>query len=365
MDEKAACQKHESAIQDKTGADTKDVAGDLSRSCWDKPENKIMILGSPLSETNQNNHYTAQELKGGGDKDGAAKLGLPDTKIDYKAEAADTHGNKPQDRTLVPPEEAKPGDGTSSANATDGKNPHPDTWKYDDKGNLLQAGDRLKAEYDDKGNLQKVQVDDMTYERKGKDVVETTVGKDGKLYSYVNRDVDSFSLKASDKNFNGASKDIDIKTEGKSGTWSMSKPIWDSPEKQAFDQKLLKDQHQGSIDGANSTPDQPHPDTWKRDKNMNVIEAGNKFKAEYNPSTGELMSARLGDEEWKRGPDNTILHSYKKRDGSTISDVMEDVRSFTAKPYSNTNNGLLAGINVEVETGKSGSSGQKKPIYKK
>mgnify|MGYP006056220841 FL=1 len=98
---------------------------------------------------------------------------------------------------------------------------------------------------------------------------------------------------------------------------------------------------------------------------MNVIEAGNKFKAEYNPSTGELMSARLGDEEWKRGPDNTILHNYKKRDGSTISDVMEDVRSFTAKPYSNTNNGLLAGINVEVETGKSGSSGQKKPIYKK
>lgn len=360
------CPKHESATQDKTGADTKDVAGDLSRSCWQKPgdaTNNLILSGSPLTETSADNHHNALEQKGAGDSAAATKLGFPDTQFDFRSTVAEEIGNKPEGQTHKNAEDTRVADKNEAPKSIDGKNPHPDTWKYDDKGNLLQAGDRLKAEYDAQGNLKKVQVDDTTYERQGKDVVQTSKGNDGKMHKYVNKDVDSFSLKASDDNFKGASKNVDIEVSGKSGTWSLGKPLWNSAEKQASDQKYLKDERQRPIDVANSTPEHPHPDTWKLDNNMNVTEAGNKFKAEYDPKTGELMSAKLGDDEWKRGPDNTVVHTYKRADGTTASTVLDEVRNFTAKPYTDTDNGLLAGMTVEVGTGETSSSAYSKPIY--
>lgn len=360
------CPKHESATQDKPGADTKDVAGDLSRSCWQKPgdtTNNLIQTGSPLTETSADNHHNALEQKGAGDSAAATKLGFPDTQFDFRSTVADEIGNKPEGPTHKKAEDTRVADKNEAPKSIDAQNPHPDTWKYDDKGNLLEAGNKVKAEYDAQGNLQKVRINDTTFERNGKDVIETYKGNDGQMHTSVQKNVDRFTLKTSDGDFHGPYKSVEFEAGSENSSRSTSAKIWESPEHTAAVDKIWRDSRQRSIDVANSTPEHPHPDTWKLDNNMNVTEAGNKFKAEYDPKTGELMSARLGDDEWKRGPDNTVVHTYKRADGTTASNVLDEVRSFTAKPYTDTDNGLLAGMTVEVGTGKTSSSAHSKPIY--
>lgn len=320
MVEKAACEKHEDAIQDKNNADAKDSASDLSSSCWKKPESASATTGSPLSDTSGSASILVGDLKGA-DNTALAKLGFPDTQFD--------------------------------------KNPSPATWKYDDKGNLLQAGDRVKASYDQQGNLQKVQIDDTTFERKGKDVVETYKGNDGQMHTHVNKDVALFTMKTEDNDYKGPYKSVIVQDGGH----SLSSKIWESPEHTAAVEKIWRDEQQRSIDVANSTPDHPHPDTWKLDENRKIVEAGSKFSAEYDPKTGELISAKLGDDEWRRGPDNTVIQTHTRKDGTTRTDTYTDVRSFTAEPYTDTKNGLLAGMTVSVGEGKTSESASSVPIY--
>lgn len=321
MVDKAACEKHEDAIQDKTNADAAGNAADLSSSCWKKPESASTTTGSPLSDTSSTTPSPVGDAKGA-DNTALAKLGFPDTQFD--------------------------------------KNPSPETWKYDDKGNLLQAGDRVKASYDQQGNLQKVQIDDTTFERKGNNVVETYKGNDGQMHTHVNKDASSFSLTTEERDYKGAYKSVIVQA-GRGHT--LDSKVWESPEHTAAVDKIWADERQRSIDVANSTPDHPHPDTWKRDASGNIVEAGNKFSAEYDPKTGELISAKLGDDEWRRGPDNTVIQTHTRKDGTTRTDTYTDVRSFTAEPYTDTKNGLLAGMTVSVGEGKTSGSARSVPIY--
>lgn len=353
MVDKAACEKHESAVQDKNTADANDNAGDLSSSCWKKPESASATMGSPLTDTSTLASNPVGNAKGS--ESGLSRLGFPDTKFDLSAAAEAKPGDKPQSQT----ERLQVGDQASNAQVSDAKNPAPETWKYDDHGNLLQAGDRVKASYDQQGNLQKVQIDDKTFERIGKDVVETYKGNDGQMHTYVNSDASTFTMKTEENDFKGPYKSVIIQDGGH----SLTSKIWESPEHTAAVAKIWEDDRQRSIDVANSTPDHPHPDTWKRDANRNIVEAGNKFSAEYDPKTGELISAKLGDDEWRRGPDNTVIQTHVRKDGTIRTDTFTDVRSFTAEPYTDTKNGLLAGMTVSVGEGKTSESARSVPIY--
>lgn len=355
MVERAACQEHEDTIEDKTSADATANAGDLSSSCWKKPESVVGTTGSPLSDTStlQPTPVPGGDSKGSGSS--LSRLGFPDTNFDLSAGAEAKSGDKPPSQT----ERSQVTDQGNNAQVSDAQNPPPETWKYDDHGNLLQAGDRVKASYDQQGNLQKVQIDDKTFERIGKDVVETYKGNDGQMHTYVNKDVASFTMKTEDNDFEGPFKSVIIQDGGH----SLSSKIWESPEHTAAVAKIWEDSRQRSIDVANSTPDHPHPDTWKLDANRNVLEAGNKFSAEYDPKTGELISAKLGDDEWRRGPDNTVIQTHKLKDGTIRTETYTDVRSFTAQPYTDTKNGLLAGMTVSVGEGKTGESSHSVPIY--
>ncbi|MDR3611924.1 MAG: hypothetical protein P4L53_00055 [Candidatus Obscuribacterales bacterium] len=111
------------------------------------------------------------------------------------------------------------------------QNPPPETWDYDKDGHLLQAGDRVKASYDAKGNLLKAQIDDQTYEKVGNDVVETFKGNDDKMHTYTMNNVQDFSLKTVDGNWDGAFKSVDLeaKTANGSGMGEVAK-IWETPE---------------------------------------------------------------------------------------------------------------------------------------
>ncbi len=353
MVDKAACEKHEDAIQDKNNADAKDSAGDLSSSCWKKPESGGITTGSPLSDTSSTTPTPVGDAKGA--SSGLSRLGFPDTEFDLSAGSEAKSGDKPQSQA----ERSQVGDQANNAQVSDAKNPSPETWKYDDKGNLLQAGDRVKASYDQQGNLQKVQIDETTFERKGKDVVETYKGNDGQMHTHVNKDVALFTMKTEDNDYKGPYKSVIVQDGGH----SLSSKIWESPEHTAAVEKIWRDEQQRSIDVANSTPDHPHPDTWKLDENRKIVEAGNKFSAEYDPKTGELISAKLGDDEWRRGPDNTVIQTHTRKDGTTRTDTYTDVRSFTAEPYTDTKNGLLAGMTVSVGEGKTSESASSVPIY--
>jgi hypothetical protein len=115
------------------------------------------------------------------------------------------------------------------------KNPYPSTWKYDDKGHLLEAGERVSAQYDDKGNLTKARIDDRNYEKVGNDVVETFPDRDGKPFSYTTKNVQDFTLKTVDGNLHGPYKSVDLefKTANGSGGAELAK-IWESPEHSQF-----------------------------------------------------------------------------------------------------------------------------------
>ncbi len=322
MVDKAACEKQEPAIAKKSGADTQDFAGDLSSSCWQKPEPAV-ASATPRPETS-----TKAEV---------SRLGFPEPKFDLSA-----------------------GDNGKTAQATDAKNPSPETWKYDDKGNLLQAGDRVKASYDQQGNLKKVQVDDSTFERKGNDVVETYKAGDGEMRTHVNKDVASFKMRTEDADYKGAYKNVIVEA---GGGHTLSSKVWESAEHTAAIDKIWQDQQQRNLDVANSTPDSPHPDTWKYGPGMKVLEAGNKFSAEYDEKTGELLSAKMGDDEWKRGPNNTVIETHTRKDGTTSTEIYKGVRSFTADAYGDNENGLLAGMRVTVADGETSESSRSVPIY--
>lgn len=355
MVDKAACEKHEDAIQDKTNTDAKDSAGDLSSSCWQKPEKASATAANPASDTASTAPVPVGDSNGSGGS-GLSRLGFPDTKFDLSAGTESKLGDIPQSQA----ERSQVGDQANNAQVNDAKNPLPETWKYDDKGNLLQAGDRVKASYDQQGNLQKVQIDDTTFERKGNDVVETYKGNDGEMHTHVNKDASSFSLTTEERDYKGAYKSVIVQA-GRGHT--LDSKVWESPEHTAAVEKVWRDERQHSIDVANSTPEHPHPDTWKRDASRNIVEAGNKFSAEYDPKTGELISAKLGDDEWRRGPDNTVIQTHTRKDGTTRTDTYTDVRSFTAEPYTDTQNGLLAGMTVSVGEGKTSESARSVPIY--
>lgn len=355
MADKAACEKPENAVQEKNDAITRDSAADLSSSCWKKPESASTTTGSPLSDTSSIAPNPVGDSKGSGGS-GLSRLGFPDTNFDLSAGTESKVGDKPQSQA----ERSQVGDQANNAQVSDAKNPAPETWKYDDKGNLLQAGDRVKASYDQQGNLQKVQIDDTTFERKGNNVVETYKGNDGQMHTHVNKDASSFALTTEERDYKGAYKSVIVQA-GRGHT--LDSKVWESPEHTAAVDKIWADERQRSIDVANSTPDHPHPDTWKRDANRNIVEAGNKFSAEYDPKTGELISAKLGDDEWRRGPDNTVIQTHTRKDGTTRTDTYTDVRSFTAEPYTDTKNGLLAGMTVSVGEGKTSESARSVPIY--
>ena len=355
MVEKAACEKHEDAVQDKTNADATDNAGDLSSSCWQKPEKTSAIAPNPSSDSSNIAPIPVGDSKGSGSS-GISRLGFPDTKFDLSASAE----SKPGDKLQSQAERSQVGDQANNAQVSDAKNPAPETWKYDDHGNLLQAGDRVKASYDQQGNLQKVQIDDTTFERKGNSVIETYKGNDGQMHTSVNNDASSFSLTTEERDYKGAYKSVIVQA-GRGHT--LDSKVWESPEHTAAVDKVWRDERQREVDVANSTPEHPHPDTWKFDENRKIVEAGNKFSAEYDPKTGELISAKLGDDEWRRGPDNTVTQTHTRKDGTTRTDTYTDVRSFTAEPYTDTKNGLLAGMTVSVGEGKTSESASSVPIY--
>lgn len=117
------------------------------------------------------------------------------------------------------------------------------------------------------------------------------------------------------------------------------------------------------MDKGEKSDDPSHPSNWKTDKFGNVTEAGPDYKAEYNDK-GELQSVTQGDDTWTRLPDGTIQHDDTDADGNKRSEIIDNVRSFSAEPYfSDLGGGLLGGMNVEIGTGKTGASGYSKPIY--
>ncbi|MCA9817412.1 MAG: hypothetical protein KC652_20030 [Cyanobacteria bacterium HKST-UBA01] len=117
------------------------------------------------------------------------------------------------------------------------------------------------------------------------------------------------------------------------------------------------------MDKGEKSDDPSHPSNWKTDKFGNVTEAGPDYKAEYNDK-GELQSVTQGDDTWTRLPDGTIQHDDTDAQGNKRSEIIDNVRSFSAEPYfSDLGGGLLGGMNVEIGTGKTGASGYSKPIY--
>lgn len=117
------------------------------------------------------------------------------------------------------------------------------------------------------------------------------------------------------------------------------------------------------MDKGETSDDPSHPSNWKTDKFGNVTEAGPDYKAEYNDK-GELQSVTQGDDTWTRLPDGTIRHDDTDPKGNKRSEIIDNVRSFTAEPYfSDLGGGLLGGMHVEIGTGKTGASGYSKPIY--
>jgi hypothetical protein len=124
-------------------------------------------------------------------------------------------------------------------------NPPPAAWQYDSRGNLLEAGDRVKATYDQNGQLQKAQIDGNTYEKVGDSVVETYLGNDGKPHTYTIQGIGDFRLSTVDGNFHGAYKSVDLeaKTANGGGIAEIAK-IWESPAHSAFVADFWKKEHQ-------------------------------------------------------------------------------------------------------------------------
>jgi hypothetical protein len=106
-----------------------------------------------------------------------------------------------------------------------------------------------------------------------------------------------------------------------------------------------------------------HPSNWKTDKFGNVTEAGPEFSARYNEK-GELQSVRQGEDTWTRGADGNVTHTWTDSKGEKHENVTDEVRSFSASPYfSDIGGGLLGGMHVEIEYGKTSSTGRSRPIY--
>jgi hypothetical protein len=122
----------------------------------------------------------------------------------------------------------------------DPANPSPETWKYDSKGHLLSAGNRVSAEYDAQGNLKKATIDGSTFERTGDTVSETTVGSDGKSHTWKMDGITKFDLTTKDGDFEGKFKNVDLEALTKNGSgWLEGASVWESAENRA---NFVKDQ---------------------------------------------------------------------------------------------------------------------------
>jgi hypothetical protein len=129
--------------------------------------------------------------------------------------------------------------GLPDTTIVDPKNPSPDSWKYDSKGHLLYAGDRVSAKYDAHGDLQKAKIDGETWERKGNDVQLTFKDRDGVTQTDVMHNVTKFDLTTEDLNSDGKFKDAKVDVQyGRAQESGSANVIWQSEEHQDNMRKL-------------------------------------------------------------------------------------------------------------------------------
>lgn len=102
---------------------------------------------------------------------------------------------------------------------------------------------------------------------------------------------------------------------------------------------------------AGGASDNPLPDTWKYDAQSRLTDAGNKVHAEYDKTTGDLNYVRVGDYEFQRGPNNTLITTKTRPDGSKRIYTDENVQSLT---LTTTGDGIDR-QGVRVEFGDTGS----------
>ncbi len=263
---------------------------------------------------------------------------------------------------------AKPQDGKTdkidTGAATDGIGPHPDTWKVDEKGNVLQAGDKYKATYDAQGHLTEASFGDSSYklDRKTGTLTETFIGNDGQQHSYKTENVKDFSAKPFEGNTPGGpfkGMGIEAKTEGGSGT-SRSSVIWETDGTSTWRDFMWDPKNVVEATG----PDQPHPKTWQYDDNGNLTRAGTAAEMTYG-ANGELTRVKLGTDTYERtGSGNEIKHTHLNKKGNEVVDVIEGVTNFAANPYFSSRFGRVAGVSVDIKYGATSSERHSVPLWK-
>jgi hypothetical protein len=119
----------------------------------------------------------------------------------------------------------------------DGKdNPPPSTWKYDDKGHLIQAGDKFHATYDKQGNLVDATLDGDHWQKTGPNqVTETSMGNDGKPLKYVNNNVTKFEAKPWMKDWDGKVAGVAMEAGGS----YLGADVYEEPAHQAAWKSLM------------------------------------------------------------------------------------------------------------------------------
>jgi hypothetical protein len=191
-------------------------------------------------------HGTHGQIAATPDEDCKMTAGSGDRNIRSKAEHSTVNEIKSEGPVVFTPEDICPGkfkpneladkstiDKYGLATAADllgrvvkegPENPHPSSWKYDEKGHLVQAGNVFSASYDAKGDLSKVTMKDQTWERTGpSQVTETFMGNDHQLHKHVTDNVTNFSATPNKGNFQGAYSGAEVKVNfGTSGSGSST-----------------------------------------------------------------------------------------------------------------------------------------------
>ncbi|MBK8223696.1 MAG: hypothetical protein IPK73_22030 [Candidatus Obscuribacter sp.] len=262
---------------------------------------------------------------------------------------------------------AKPQDGKTdkivTGAATEGIGPHPDTWKMDDKGNVLQAGDKYKATYDAQGQLTEANFGDSSYklDRKTGTLTETFIGNDGQQHSYKTENVKDFSAKPFEGNTPGGpfkGMGIEAKTEGGSGT-SRSSVIWETDGTSTWRDFMWDPKNVVEATG----PDQPHPKTWKYDDQGRLTKAGTAAEMTYGAS-GDLTSVKLGTDTYERSGPDEIKHTRLNKEGKEVVDVIKGVTDFAANPYFSSRYGRVAGVSLDIKYGATSREGRSVPLWK-
>jgi hypothetical protein len=109
-------------------------------------------------------------------------------------------------------------------------------------------------------------------------------------------------------------------------------------------------------------PNNPPPESWKRDAQGHLLQAGNRYNAEYD-NKGNLVKAQLGDHTYERTGPNEVTMTTRDDDGKLRSNKINDVTGFSASEAAGNFGGPFNSIEVRINYGESSYQAQSTPVY--